>query len=245
MDKNKMGAFLASLRAERNMTQQDEAEILCISPQAISKWESGLSIPDVEMLEKLSRFYGVSINEILQGAKMTPVTQVVAASTNDKAGKGTSSKSPMARRLLGRLSPFIVSCSFLVITLLFYFMPMYSVYVSSLGRTLLFSGYNVLAGGVDKPINLCLFLALTLKILIFAMGFGVFFSKKNAFVYKCIQHATMYSLLIPAVVTCCYFGNVGPQIGNFFLVLLYIAYLVLFYLLPQNRKANLKKTYED
>ena len=60
MDKIKMGAFLVALRNERNLTQQDEADIFSVTPQAISKWESGISIPDIETLEKLSTFYSMT-----------------------------------------------------------------------------------------------------------------------------------------------------------------------------------------
>ena len=48
-----MGDFLQSLRNEKDLTQTDVAEIFAVTPQAVSKWESGQSIPDVEMLEKL------------------------------------------------------------------------------------------------------------------------------------------------------------------------------------------------
>ncbi|MBQ4182927.1 MAG: helix-turn-helix transcriptional regulator, partial [Bacilli bacterium] len=51
MDKIKMGDFLQSLRNEKDLTQTDVAEIFTVTPQAVSKWESGQSIPDVEMLE--------------------------------------------------------------------------------------------------------------------------------------------------------------------------------------------------
>lgn len=69
MDKEKMGKFLTQLRNEKNMRQQDEADIFQISPQAISKWESGESVPDIAILEKLASFYNVGIDEIINGER--------------------------------------------------------------------------------------------------------------------------------------------------------------------------------
>jgi len=72
MDKAKMGKFLTQLRNDKNLRQQDEADIFQVSPQAISKWESGESIPDITTLEKLSAFYKVGIDEIINGEAKTP-----------------------------------------------------------------------------------------------------------------------------------------------------------------------------
>lgn len=76
MDKVKMGNFLAKLRSEKNLRQQDEADIFQVSPQAISKWESGDSVPDIATLEKLSNFFNVGIDEIINGERKTPTTNV-------------------------------------------------------------------------------------------------------------------------------------------------------------------------
>jgi transcriptional regulator with XRE-family HTH domain len=76
MDKVKMGNFLTSLRNEKNLRQQDEADIFQVSPQAISKWESGDSVPDIATLEKLSNFFNVGIDEIINGERKTPTTNV-------------------------------------------------------------------------------------------------------------------------------------------------------------------------
>ena len=59
MNKQKMGTFLINLRKERNLTQSDLSEVLTLSPQATSKWESGDSVPDIDTLEKLSKFYNI------------------------------------------------------------------------------------------------------------------------------------------------------------------------------------------
>ena len=71
MNQNKMGLFLKKLRESKNYTQEQLAELIPISRQAISKWERGLAIPDSSVLVKLSSLFNVSINEILLGEYIT------------------------------------------------------------------------------------------------------------------------------------------------------------------------------
>ena len=47
MNQEKIGKFIAKLRNEKNMTQTELGEILGLSYKAVSKWERGLSLPDV------------------------------------------------------------------------------------------------------------------------------------------------------------------------------------------------------
>ncbi|MGN1295433.1 MAG: helix-turn-helix domain-containing protein [Bacilli bacterium] len=69
MNKEKMANFLVALRKEKNLLQQEVAEIFMVTPQAVSKWEKGESIPDIEILQKLSEFYNVTLEEILEGER--------------------------------------------------------------------------------------------------------------------------------------------------------------------------------
>ncbi|MGM9969006.1 MAG: helix-turn-helix domain-containing protein [Anaeroplasma sp.] len=46
------------------MTQEELADILNISPQSVSKWETGNSIPDVELLPIIARYFGISMDEL-------------------------------------------------------------------------------------------------------------------------------------------------------------------------------------
>ena len=71
MDMVKMGSFLAELRKERKLTQAELGEKLGVTNKTVSRWETGTYMPPVEMLEELSRLYGLTINEILSGRKLT------------------------------------------------------------------------------------------------------------------------------------------------------------------------------
>ena len=70
MDKEQFGAFVAERRKEKNMTQKELADMLRISDKAVSKWERGLSFPDITMLRPLSQLLDVSLTELIEGRTM-------------------------------------------------------------------------------------------------------------------------------------------------------------------------------
>ena len=59
------GTRLANIRKEHNLTQNDIAERLNVSPQAVSKWENDLTSPDIQTLLDLSDIYNISVDELL------------------------------------------------------------------------------------------------------------------------------------------------------------------------------------
>lgn len=66
IDKAKFGAFVAQLRKEKGLMQKELAEKLYVSDKAVSKWERGLSIPDVALLVPLAELLGVTVTELLE-----------------------------------------------------------------------------------------------------------------------------------------------------------------------------------
>lgn len=71
MDTVKIGGFLAQLRKEKGMTQEQLGERLGVTNKTVSRWETGTYLPPVEMLQSLSELYGITINEILSGERLT------------------------------------------------------------------------------------------------------------------------------------------------------------------------------
>ena len=67
MDAWKTGSFIARKRKERKLSQKELAEYLHITDKAISKWERGLSFPDITVLIPLSEVLNVSLYDILTG----------------------------------------------------------------------------------------------------------------------------------------------------------------------------------
>lgn len=69
MNQEKVGKFIAELRKEKGITQEELAKEFGITSQSISKWERGVNSPDISFLPTLSKKLGVSVEEILQGEK--------------------------------------------------------------------------------------------------------------------------------------------------------------------------------
>ncbi|EGT3796321.1 helix-turn-helix transcriptional regulator [Clostridioides difficile] len=61
----KIGKVIQRLRKERNLTQEQLAKFIGVSTPAVSKWESGNSYPDIELLPLLADFFNVSIDKLL------------------------------------------------------------------------------------------------------------------------------------------------------------------------------------
>lgn len=68
LETKKLGIKIASLRKNIGLSQEKLAEMLCVSPQAISKWENGHTLPDTSMLPVLSQIFGCTIDEIIMPA---------------------------------------------------------------------------------------------------------------------------------------------------------------------------------
>ena len=65
MDQIKIGAFIKELRKEKRLTQEQLAEKLNVSRQAISRWEVGTAVPSTDNLKVLSELYGVTVDYLL------------------------------------------------------------------------------------------------------------------------------------------------------------------------------------
>ena len=68
MDQKKIGAFIAQRRKELDMTQKELAGKLEITDRAVSKWETGRSMPDLSLLQPLSHVLEIDVNDLLNGA---------------------------------------------------------------------------------------------------------------------------------------------------------------------------------
>ncbi len=62
-----LGKRIARLRKDKDLRQNDLAQLLGVSPQAVSKWETDLTCPDISLLPKLGALLGVTTDELLSG----------------------------------------------------------------------------------------------------------------------------------------------------------------------------------
>ncbi|MBR6577832.1 MAG: helix-turn-helix transcriptional regulator [Clostridia bacterium] len=69
-----IGKRIAAYRKKKNIKQDELAEMLGVSPQAVSKWENDASCPDISLLPALSGLLCVSIDEIITGKRYYPGT---------------------------------------------------------------------------------------------------------------------------------------------------------------------------
>lgn len=67
MDQVKIGKFISKRRKEQNLTQMQLAEKLDITDRAVSKWETGRSLPDASIMQALCDILKISVNDLLNG----------------------------------------------------------------------------------------------------------------------------------------------------------------------------------
>lgn len=72
-----IGKRIAALRREKNLTQEELAGHMGVSPQAVSKWENDQTCPDISALPKLAKLLGVTVDELLSGKEELPTVRVL------------------------------------------------------------------------------------------------------------------------------------------------------------------------
>lgn len=74
MDAHKMGNFITQQRKELGLTQAELAEILHVTDKAVSRWERGIGLPDINLLEPLAQALNVNLIELVQSQISTEET---------------------------------------------------------------------------------------------------------------------------------------------------------------------------
>lgn len=104
IDKKNFGIFVAERRKEKGYTQKELAEKLFISDKAISKWETGMSIPDAALWIPLSDLLGVTVTELLMCQRMEASDQMSSTQVETLVKKAIcfSDENPVAKRAIKR-----------------------------------------------------------------------------------------------------------------------------------------------
>lgn len=87
IDKAQFGRFVSARRKEKGFTQKELAEKLLISDKAVSKWERGLSLPDITLLIPLAELLELTVTELLEGRIMEPAARMDAGQVEDLVKK--------------------------------------------------------------------------------------------------------------------------------------------------------------
>jgi len=107
VDQKKIGSFLKELRKEKEITQEQFAEILGVSGRTVSRWETGNNMPDISLLVNIAEYFDVSIPEIINGERksenMNEEVREVAETLSDYANveKETIIKDIRMQSILG------------------------------------------------------------------------------------------------------------------------------------------------
>lgn len=79
MDQIKIGEFISTLRKNKNMTQQELADMLNVTDRAISNWETGRRMPDISFFKPLCEILDISVSELINGEKI-PKDSLISSS---------------------------------------------------------------------------------------------------------------------------------------------------------------------
>ena len=75
--KEHIGQHIAYYRKKSGMTQEQLAEKMEVTAQAVSKWENGLTCPDLDSVARLADYLGVTVEQLIYGDAAVPAVQVV------------------------------------------------------------------------------------------------------------------------------------------------------------------------
>ncbi len=123
IDKNRFGKFLAEQRKEKGYTQKELAQKLMVSDKAVSKWETGTSMPDVSLLIPLAELLDVTVTELLEGKKIQTETTLATGQVEELVKKvlTLSDETPEKKRQFRRkniliyLGAVIVTCLIMLV----------------------------------------------------------------------------------------------------------------------------------
>jgi len=82
-DARKTGAYIARLRKQRDWTQVDLADRLSVTHQAVSRWETGSSFPDIVTLPRVAQLFGVPVDDLLHGGPVAQPQEPAHVTTGD------------------------------------------------------------------------------------------------------------------------------------------------------------------
>ncbi|MCL2369015.1 MAG: helix-turn-helix domain-containing protein [Oscillospiraceae bacterium] len=120
MNNEKMGQFIAELRKSHQMTQKDLAAKLDVTDKAVSKWERGLSYPDISLLTPLSNILGITATELLNGERSDtePINvETSVANALEYVGKTVKGKTKLIQSILAATFSILILLGIFVVSI--------------------------------------------------------------------------------------------------------------------------------
>ena len=112
MNQAKIGLLLKELRKEKNLTQEQFAEIFNTSSRSVSRWETGTNLPDLSILVEIADFYDMDIREIIDGERKNEMNNETKETLTKVAEYAKQDKERLKKRMAG-------SCAIALILLIF------------------------------------------------------------------------------------------------------------------------------
>lgn len=114
MSEQKIGLFIRQLRMEKKYTQKELAELLNITDKAVSKWERGLSCPDILLITPLAEILGCSVSELLNGERTVELQSEKIEETVDRALKYSDGNARKKLERVKGITAIVLSASCLL-----------------------------------------------------------------------------------------------------------------------------------
>lgn len=237
MDKKQFSEFIVLLRKEKSLTQKDVSEIFSVSPQAVSKWENGDSIPDIEILEKMSEFYNVSINELIEGKRKD---QDTLKDTNINSNETLENKNEIENKENKKkinIFNIIFSSCILFLIFIFSFVPFFNVYLTysdSINLYQILTSNNYLIGNFVFLIGLLLFIA--------SITLGIIYSINGNKLLSTLRSVFAFSASAIYLTPCfCFLSNMNPNVGPYIIFTLLFAYSLISLYCDKNLRTYYKE----
>lgn len=216
------GQRLAKLRKEHNYTQEELGELLNVSRQSISKWESDLAFPETQKLIELSKLYHTSVDYLLGNDN---------ENAPSNAGDKANTKEPL--KMTPQLFTMIWGIVYFIVMLLLYAVPILKVTISTdpffgntLDITLNITSYDLLKNGPGDYGNFLVFLGFFALIAFTTLSVFIYVNNYQK-LYKIRRIISIIEVLIWTIFTLSFIGNIQPGI-IFILLVCIINFISLF-----------------
>lgn len=104
MDQKKTGEFLRELRKGKGITQEKAAEQFSVSCRTVSRWETGVNMPDIGIIKEIADFYEVDIRDIINGERSE-----TASGNNDTVSEIIEYAGSESNKLAGKVTAYSVA----------------------------------------------------------------------------------------------------------------------------------------
>lgn len=119
MNQQKTGSFLKELRKEKNLTQEQLAEIFNVSSRSVSRWETGTNLPDLSILVEIADYYDVDIREIIDGERKNDMNKETKETLTKVAEYADQNKLQLKKRMASTCTAaliLLIFCTVLDVT---------------------------------------------------------------------------------------------------------------------------------